>query len=201
MPTANVYIGPNDGWVQVANTPAFVRVSGFPHTHPYYLAAGSSAPTLTAVKATGTFTFATGLPTTGQTVTIGSEIYTFRTLASLPFEVTIGGTFALTATAFTAAVNLYSKLVTAVNASSVVTVTSLLSGSQYNYALASGATNVTASGAAMTGGVDQTLGILMCHKPFWNNVTMTEKLFARVINPVPNSTRNDGKLRLDVFTV
>lgn len=45
------------------------------------------------------------------------------------------------------------------------------------------------------------VGVLVCHHPFEVNVSMTENLYARIVNPVPNSKSNDGKLRLDVFTV
>lgn len=93
MPTTNFYVGESDGWVQIATAPAFVRVSGFPHTHPYYLYAGATPP---------------------------------------------------------------------------------------------------------AAGVE---GVLMCHHPFKVNVTMTENLYARIVNPVPNSNKRDGKIRLDVFTI
>lgn len=93
MPTVNTSISPSDGWVQIADAPAFVRVSGFPHTHPYYVAAAATTPAATLI------------------------------------------------------------------------------------------------------------GVLVCHHPFKVNVTMTEKLYARVVNPVPNSKNMDGKLRLDVFTI
>lgn len=45
------------------------------------------------------------------------------------------------------------------------------------------------------------VGVLVCHHPFWINVTMTDNLYARVVNPVPNSNKRDGKLRLDILTV
>jgi len=99
------------------------------------------------------------------------------------------------------AVNADSTLVHAVDVAGVVTLTSYVAGTAGNYALATTATNTSVSGAAFTGGANAVIGVLMCHKPFWNNVTMTENLYARVANPVPNSTNADGKLRLDVITV
>lgn len=201
MPTANFYVGPEDGWVQVADSPAYVRVSGYPHSHPYYAYAGSSAPSLVAIAATGTVTFSTAVPTAGHVVTIGSETYTARASATLPFEFTIGATFADSATNFTTAVNTYSTLVNASDTTSVVTLTAKAVGTQGNYSITTNDSNIAVSGAAMTGGIDVTVGVLLCHHPLKINVTMTEKLYARVQNSVPNSNRRDGKLRVDVLTI
>lgn len=201
MPTANTYIGPSDGWVQIANAPAFVRVTSFPATHPFYLYAGSSAPSLLATAGSGTVTFSTAVPTAGNTVTVGSETYTFRASATLPFEVTIGADFHASATNFTAIVNAQSTLVNAVDVADVVTLTSKAVGTQGNYTLAKVGANIAVSGAAFTGGANVALGILVIHHPFKVNVTMTEKLYARVVDSVPNSSQLDGKVRMDVFTV
>lgn len=201
MPTANTYVGPADGWVQIASAPAFVRVTAFPVTHPYYLFAGSSAPSLVASAASGTVTFTTGVPTAGQNVTIGSEVYVFRASASLPFEVTIGGTNLLTAVNFAAIVNAQSTLVNASNTAGTVTITAKAVGTQGNYGLTKTAANVSVSGAALTGGTNITVGVLMHKHPFKVNVTMTEKLYVRVPVPVADANLIDGKLRLDVFTV
>lgn len=201
--TANTFVGPQDGWVSVAVTAAtFIRVSGYPHTHPYQLFFGASAPSLAAVQGSGTATFSTGNPAAGGTITIGTEVYTFRAAATLPFEVTIGADFHATATAFTAIVNAQSQLVTAVDAADVVTLTSKLAGTLGNYALSKTATNVAVSGAVFTGGLEIPQGVTVCHKPFvLNNGTTAQPLFARVVNPVPNSKRSDGRLRLDVVVV
>lgn len=43
-------------------------------------------------------------------------------------------------------------------------------------------------------------GILVCGK-FQTYNQMSDVLYARVINPVSTASRNDGKLRLDVFTI
>lgn len=201
MPTANFNIKTSDGWVQVADAPKFVRTSAYPHTHPYYVYAGASAPSLVASAGTGTVTFSTGVPTAGQTITVGTEVYTFRASASLPFEVTIGANFAASATNFTTIVNAQSAEVTASNASSVVTLTAKAVGTQGNYGLSTNATNVAVSGATLTGGAEIVQGMLVCHHPFKVNVTMTEKLFARIVNPAPTNARADGSLRLDVFTI
>lgn len=201
MPTANIYIAPSDGWVLIATAPKFVRVSGYPHTHPYTLAAGSSPPANAAAAGTGTVTFATGVPTAAQTVTVGTEVWVFAATHVSPFDVVIGGTNLLTASSFASTVNANSQLVTASVAGGVVTLTSKAVGTQGNYNLSTNATNVSVGAAALAGGAARPIGIYMCHKPFWNNVTMTENLYARVQNPVPNSSNMDGKLRLDVITV
>lgn len=201
MPTANIYLTPNNGWTLVATAPKFVRVSGFPHTHPYYLAAAASTPLSDPSQGSGTVTFSTGVPTANQTVTVGGETYTFKASRVNPFEVAIGGTNLITATNFTNAVNTDSTLVHAVDVAGVVTLTSYVAGTVGNYALATTGSNTAVSGAAFTGGADPVIGQLVCHKPWWNNVTMTENLYARQVSPVPNSSRADGKLRIDVITV
>ena len=93
MPTTNTYIGPADGWVEVASAPKFVRVSAAPYSHPFYVFAKSTAPAATDV------------------------------------------------------------------------------------------------------------GVLVCRHPFEVNEIMTEKLYVRVPVPVPDANQNNGKLRLDVFTI
>lgn len=201
MPTANFYLGQNDGWVEIADAPDFVRTSGYPYSHPYYVYAGSSAPSLVAIAGTGTVTFAIGVPIDGETVTVGSEVYTFKDTAVDPFDVEIAATNILTAQNLKTVVNTDSTLVIASGASNIITLTAIAIGTQGNYALSEAATNVSVSGAALTGGTDVTVGVSIAHHPLKINVTMTEKLYARIISPVPNSNRADGKLRLDVLTI
>lgn len=203
MPTSNTYIGPEDGWVQIADSPKFVRVSGFPHTHPYYVYAGAAAPANNvAVQASGVLTFAVGVPIANETVTIGSEIWTFKASRSVAYEVAIGGTNAITAQNFKTAVNTDSMTVFAAGASNVITVKPYLAGTTGNaIATTETATNVSWGGALMTGGLAVVEGILVCHHPFKVNVTMVEKLYARNPNPVSNSNKADGKLRIDTFTI
>jgi hypothetical protein len=44
--TKNYQIGPQDGWKQIASAAGtFFRVSADPHTHQFYIYAGSAAPT------------------------------------------------------------------------------------------------------------------------------------------------------------
>lgn len=201
MPTSNFYIAENDGWVEIASAPTEVRVSGFPHSHPYYLYAGSSAPSLNSVLSTGTITVTnvSGGPTATETFTIGTEVYTFVAARAAPFEVTIGADETATAANIVAAITADSSLVSASNAAGVVTlVAQTLPG---GYALSEAATDVAVSAANMTTGTEPVEGILMCHHPFETYNKMTDKLYARIVNPVPTAKRPNGKLRLDVFTI
>lgn len=198
----NKFVGPQDGWVQIAPTASkFLRVTGYPHTHPFYLYFGSSAPSLVPVPATGTATFSVAAPAAGGTITVGTEVYTFRAAASLPFEVTIGADFHASATNFTAIVNAQSQLVTAVDVADVVTLTTKAKGAASNIGLSKTATNVAVSGATLTGGADVPLGILLCHKAFWSNILTDQPLFARVPNPVRDSNGGSGQLRIDVVSI
>lgn len=53
--------------------------------------------------------------------------------------------------------------------------------------------------AGATSPASTVIGVLMCHHPFKVNVTMTENLYARVVNP--NANGKTDKIRLDVFTI
>lgn len=195
--TTNFLIGPSDGWVQIAATAAaFIRVSGFPHTHPYYLSFSTSAPIVNPTFATGEVEF-TGLPTATDTVSIGSETYTFVAAAAAPFEVTIGADADETGDNLVTTITADSTLVSAVNAAGTVTLTPLVSGTAGNYALVDNADNTTVSGANMTGGADVPLGVLACHNPFEvHSITTSTPLWARVVNPGQGGT--NGAIRLDV---
>lgn len=51
MATKTYYIGPQDGWFNIASvtTKASIRISAFPHTHPFFVFADTTAtPSLTA---------------------------------------------------------------------------------------------------------------------------------------------------------
>lgn len=46
--TKSYFIGPADGWTQIASgTTNFIRISSYPHTHPFQVAVASSAPAAT----------------------------------------------------------------------------------------------------------------------------------------------------------
>lgn len=194
--TTNVKLRPNDGWVLLtSNAPtAFLRLSKIPHHIPVYLAWGSSPPTLVGANATGTVTFTTGVPTASQTITIGSEVYTFVALRAAPFQVTIGGSNLLTAVNFAAAVNLDSQLVSASNTTGTVTITSVLQGTVGNYALTKTASNVTLSGVAMTGGTDVAAGFRWdCGETYFQGA-ITGNTYARI------QTNNNDKVIVSVMS-
>lgn len=203
MATTNFYVGPNDGWVQIADAPKFVRVSGFPHTHQYYLYAGASAPASgAAVAAAQTVTFSVDVPIANETITVNGQVFTFKASRAAPFEVTIGANFTASATNFQAAVNSDSTYANATRSSGVVTLHAYVAGASGNaLTLTEAATNVAAGGATFAGGVDVVEGVLVCHHPFKVNVTMTDKLFVRVPTFTSGGNKNNGKLRLDVFTI
>lgn len=149
---------PQDGWVQIAATSvaAFLRINHTPHHVPIFIAVGATAPQVDT-PATGNVVFSTGVPTNGQTVTIGTEVYTFVTSGATGKQVNIGGTNLITATSFAAVVNANSALVSAVDTAGTVALTAINSGTIGNsITLTTNATNVAVSGAKLTGGVNET---------------------------------------------
>lgn len=45
MPVSNTFMRPEDGWQAVVTDPAFIRITAYPSTHPFYVYKGSIAPT------------------------------------------------------------------------------------------------------------------------------------------------------------
>lgn len=122
---------------------------------------GLTAHNATADAATGTLTF-TGVVADGQTVTIGSEVYEFDTNSSvaaghIAVDVSGGVTAAEAVTAIVTAITADSTLVTAVDgAGDTVVVTTVLTGTQANYAVSETCTNASWGAATLTGGADAT---------------------------------------------
>lgn len=191
MATTNFYIAPADGWTQVAEDGAYLRVSSGSGT-PFYVAVGSAAPSGGA-QATGTITF-TGLPVADETVTVNGQVYVFKASASTALQVTIGADGPATATNLATKINANSTAVTASVAAGVVTLHALAAGAAGNaVTLTETATNVAASGATLAGGVDAQLGMLMtAGKSLQIQNTFTGKVFVRTI------ARN-GPSRIDVI--
>src|SRR5690606_22575914 len=73
--TFDLYIQPEDGWVEVAENPTalIIRPEGF---QPWWLAVTAGGePNTATVAAAATLTF-TGQPTDGQIVTVAGVVYT-----------------------------------------------------------------------------------------------------------------------------
>lgn len=113
-----------------------------------------SAAAVSAVAASGTFTL-TGLPTAGQKVYIGSEVYTFVATDTGAFQIEIGVSATATATAMAAAIEADSTLFDATSLNGVVTVTSKTAGAAGNSIFTSdNAANASWGATTFTGGVD-----------------------------------------------
>lgn len=162
--TIDFYISPADGWVKVADDPAYLFIKPGLGVPWYLTATASGAPVSSYTAATGTVTF-TGLPTAAQTLSIGNEVYTFVASATDPFDVTIGADETETGDNLVTALA-DSALVTGVNAAGVVTLTAIVSGLSGNaIALSETADNTAVSGSFMTGGVAPVVGLPMRGPP------------------------------------
>lgn len=53
-------------------------------------------------------------------------------------------------------------------------------------------------GSSLPATADQ-VGIYVCHKPFWINVSAPNNFWVKVPNPVPGGITKDGALRVDVI--
>lgn len=178
MATTNFNVSPTDGWVQVAEDGAYLRVSNSTGS-PYLAAVGSAAPSAGA-QATGTITL-TGLPVADETVTVNGQIYVFKASAASALQVTIGADASATAANLNAKINTNSTTVTSSVAAGVVTVYALVAGAAGNaVTLAESATNTAVSGAILSGGVDAVNGVLMCG-PLEIQNTFTGKAFIRAL--------------------
>lgn len=105
-------------------------------------------------QATGTITFS-GQPTAAQTITIGVTVYSARAAASLPTEFQIGISPIDTAANLVDSINNSHPSVSAILNGTDVDITAITAGVAGNaIALSETATNVTVSGALLTGGTD-----------------------------------------------
>lgn len=173
--TNDFFIKASDGWVLVADTVTFLHVKPSARKS-WALAITASGAPAAAVRATGTVTFS-GLPSNGETATVGDDTYTF--VAALtggtgdPYEVLIGADATATGDNLEAAINgdagagttygtgtVANAQATASNAAGVVTITARgASESGNDIVLAENAANTAVSGATLTGGADAIRGI------------------------------------------
>ncbi len=126
-----------------------------------------------ADNATGTMTFSTAVPADGDTVTIDSKVFTFRTTPDEAYEVARGATIAESAANLRDAINLHrndfpTQPVTASSAAGVTTIKSAgAAGNAITLAktFATGA-NGTVSGATLSGGDTDTAELGGAAKPY-----------------------------------
>jgi len=118
------------------------------------LANGDAWDVIIGVKSAGTINF-TGLPVAAQIITVNALVYTFAAAAADGTEITIGADATETAANAVAAISARDTALDAINVLGVVTVSAAFTGVYGNaITLAEAATNVTVSGATLTGGVD-----------------------------------------------
>jgi hypothetical protein len=121
-------------------------------------AALANVPSTAAVKATGSIGV-TGLPVADETITVNGVVFTFKASATLANHITIGTDADTTRANIAAKLNastspLVAKATYVNNGTNAVTVTHDQPGVKGNaFTLAENATNVTVSGATLTGGV------------------------------------------------
>ena len=103
------------------------------------------------VAAQGTITLS-GLPVADETFTVGDETYTFKTVASNAFEVTIGANVTECATNIASAINADSSVASAAVVGGNVVVTALNVGLAWNrLTFVESATNITMDGSGTLG--------------------------------------------------
>lgn len=108
------------------------------------------------VQATGTITFGTGPGVAGETINVSTETYTLTEASGGAFNVGNGsGTAAQISANLTAEINTNSTLLSAVDGTGSVVVTSLVTGTAGNaYASTTNVTDASFGATTLTGGVD-----------------------------------------------
>ena len=120
------------------------------------LETGLATGDVTGVKATGTFTFAGGLPIAEQNITVNGTVYTFKAASAGPTEITIGANETATAANAASIIDANDSDVDAVSVGGTLTISAARTGEYGNaITLAEAATNVTVSGATLSGGIDK----------------------------------------------
>ena len=108
------------------------------------------------VQATGTLTFGTGPGVADETINISTETYTIVAAYTAPFDVVVGdGAAATLSAALVAEITANSTLLSAVDGTGSVVVTSLVTGTAGNaYASTTNVTDASFGATTLTGGVD-----------------------------------------------
>jgi hypothetical protein len=153
-----------------------------------------------ATAATGGVLFLGGVPTASQTVTIGSEVYTFVALRAAPFQVTIGIDETTTGDNFVTALTADSTLVNGVNTAGDVALTAKTAGYAGNsITLATNADNTSVSDPTMINGNDAGPAILAntdaSAAVSGSNVNLTSRVIGRAGN---NTTLSENATNLTV---
>lgn len=117
---------------------------------------GTATGDVVGVKATGTFTFSGGLPIAAQTMEVNGTTYTFVASSAGPTEITIGANETATAANAASIISANDPEVDAVNVGGTLTISAANTGEYGNaITISESATNVTVSGATLSGGVDK----------------------------------------------
>jgi len=117
-------------------------------------------PVSDPVAATGTVVF-TGTPVADETLTIGTDVYTFKTPRGGAFEVTINANNSTQGDNLDTAIAADATDYTSSNTTGTVTITAAVGGTAGNsIALAEAATGTAVSGAVLAGGADTSTGVL-----------------------------------------
>lgn len=108
------------------------------------------------VKASGSITFS-GQPSANDTITVGGVVFTFKASAPLETDLVIGANLAATLAAAAVKIEAKVALVDVEATATALNITGALQGAEANsVTLAKSGTNITVSGATLTGGVDAT---------------------------------------------
>lgn len=120
-------------------------------------ATGAITGAVTGVKATGSVVFS-GLPTEDQPITVNGVAYAAKASPTLATEFQIGADATETGANFASAIVANDDAIEAIAAAGTVTIGAVETGIYGNaITLAEAASNVTVSGATLTGGIDAVL--------------------------------------------
>lgn len=142
------------------------------------------------VKASGTVTIATSAPSDDDTVTVNGKVFTFQASPEAEGDVASGATFGEAAANLAAAINAsIDERVVNLSASAalgVVTITADTIGTWGNaVTLAKSGTNLTVSGATLTGGTNATK--VRVDVPNGIGISLLEQAKTLILHPIANA--------------